>query len=124
MQQRYSSTLSLTSRLVVGGGWTTPSPIWKGVKNLAPPTGIRPQTFQPAAGRYTGRDKQPIRKANGVKHSISIAIFQTLSKGKLVTLLSIRGSTGVEVRLHLFLISVLGGVNNFLQIRVKSPGTN
>ena len=31
----------------------TPSPVWTGVENLAPPLGFDPWTIQYVAGRYT-----------------------------------------------------------------------
>ena len=75
MEQRYSSTLSLTSALdsvgwsklrpvaftpgeepvpiVQEAGWA-PGPVWTGVKNLAPPPpGFDPCTVQPVESRYT-----------------------------------------------------------------------
>ena len=70
-EQRYSSTLSLTSTLD-GGGWSTPrpgrftprretrypfyrrlgGPVWRGAKT-SPPPGFDPRTVQPVAIRYT-----------------------------------------------------------------------
>jgi len=71
---RYSSALSLTSALDVGG-WSTPRPgrftpgkdsvpivqeagwppelVWTGAGNLASPLGFDPWTVQPVASRYT-----------------------------------------------------------------------
>jgi len=37
--------------IVQEAGWA-PEPVWIGAENLAPP-GFDPQTFQPAASRYT-----------------------------------------------------------------------
>jgi hypothetical protein len=58
-EQRYSSTLLLTSALggkdpvptALEDGWA-PGPIWIGAENLAPP-GFDTRTVQPVASRYT-----------------------------------------------------------------------
>jgi hypothetical protein len=70
VEQRYSSTLSLTSALD-GGGWSTPrrapatlppektqyplyrapGPVWRGAENIAPP-GFDPRTVQHLASHY------------------------------------------------------------------------
>ena len=73
-EQRYSSTLTLTSTLD-GGGWSAPrpgrftprkdpvpivqeavwasGPVWTGAENLAPLPGFYPQIVRPVSSRYT-----------------------------------------------------------------------